>query len=92
MTENYRHYRAHPGGPSNTVVVFVPIEGGSPKTLRTVKPGSYPVNQPGHWRPAQHPPKSKGAATVDLLRRTAQQNEEVREFMRRAREGDRRHA
>jgi hypothetical protein len=76
-----RHHRA-----VQVVLVPVPFEGGSPKSARTVKPGNYPRQDRQPWRPATRPP-SKGQRAVNLLNAIVRQDEEVREFMRRAREG-----
>ena len=88
MSESYRHHRAHAGGPSNTVVVFVPIEGGSPKEANRGRPAPYPSNRREPWRPATRPP-SKAAATVRLLNAIARQDMEIAEFMKQAREASR---
>lgn len=43
MSENYRHHRAHPGGPPS--IIFVPVEvpvAGSPENARRCKPRPTP--------------------------------------------------
>ena len=80
---DYRHHTA-----CRDRIIFVPIEvpaAGSPKSLREVKPSRpYPSNQRQPWRPASRPP-SKAAASVELLRRIAGQDELVRQFMQERR-------
>lgn len=79
---DYRHHTA-----CRERIIFVPIEvpvAGSPKSVKGVKPGSYPHQRREAWRPASRPP-SKAAATVELLRRIAGQDELVRQFMQERR-------
>jgi hypothetical protein len=82
MTENnFRHHHA-----GRDRIIFVPIEIGSPKSVRGVKPGPYPQQGRQPWRPATRPP-SKAERSVQLLRRICEQESDVYEYMRRAREG-----
>jgi hypothetical protein len=83
-----RHHRAQRGGPPNTVVVFVPIEGGGIKETKRAKPPGYPSNRREPWRPASRPP-SKGAAALNLLRNIARQERDVREFLEQSRHAHR---
>jgi hypothetical protein len=87
----YRHHRAH-AGETRIVIVPVPLEAG-PQYGRVTKPPAYPSNRREAWKPAQGiPARSKRAATADLLRRIAEQEAGLHEFMRSAREGAARHA
>jgi hypothetical protein len=80
-----RHHRVS----REIIFVPVPFEGGSPKTMREVKRSRpYPSNQRQPWRRATRPP-SKAAATVNLVRRIAEHESAVRDFMQQVREGSR---
>jgi hypothetical protein len=85
MTDARRH-RAHAGGPPSIIFVPLPVAG-SPKTLREVKPGSYPSNQRQPWRPQQAIPHraSKAERTVRFLDGIARQDADIRQFMKEAR-------
>ena len=84
----YRHHRAHAGGPETRIVfVEVPVAG-SPKSVKGVKPGSYPHQRREAWRPRTKPP-TKAERTVNFLRRIAEQESAVRDFMQQAREASR---
>ena len=66
MTEQYRHHRVS----REIIFVEVPL-GGSPKLARTVKPGPYPVDRRGPWRPRVKPPSRKTEGfkrMLDLMR------------------------
>jgi hypothetical protein len=68
--------------PRDVQVIFVEVPtGGSPETLRTVKPGKYPLQRREAWRPATRPP-SKAAASVRLLDSFMRQDQIVREMLR----------
>jgi hypothetical protein len=74
---DFRHHVAHP------VVIFV---GGSPAPLRRGKPGPYPQQERGYWRPATKPPHlSKAEASKRLFDAINRQEQAVREFMSEAR-------
>jgi hypothetical protein len=79
---NFRHHHAV----RDVQIVLVPIEIGTPRETKRVKPGSYRRDQPTHWRPASKPP-NKAQRTVNFLRNLAQRDAEVRAFME-----ERRHA
>jgi hypothetical protein len=86
MGENYRHHRAHAGGPPSIIFVEVPAAG-SPKNARTVHPPAYKRNQLEPWRPQQAIPHrvtkaQRAARFVDAIVR---QEAEVRAFMEEAR-------
>jgi hypothetical protein len=86
MSDTYRHHRAHAGGPDTRIVfIEVPVAG-SPKTLREVKPGSYPVNPPTHWQPRTRPP-SKAEVLRRFLDSINRNDAAAREYMKQARQG-----
>jgi hypothetical protein len=82
MSDDYRHHRAH--APAVIIVpVPVPMEIGSNRVLREVKPPKYPHNSREHWRPAQHPPRlTKPQRLAKWLDGWAQQDQVIREYMR----------
>ena len=84
MTD-YRHHRV------SREIIFVPVPVAGPDFGRHGKPPNYPVQRREAWRPATRPP-SKAERSVRLLNAIVRQDEEVREFLRQAREGSRRHA
>lgn len=78
---DFRHHRA-----SQPTVIFVPVpyEIGSPKEANRHHPPRYPSNQRQPWKPAQTIPtrRSKGGATLELMRRIAEQEAALRSMMR----------
>jgi hypothetical protein len=90
MSENFRH---HVATRREIIFVEVPVETptAGPAYGRPVYPPPFKRNAPTHWQPAHRPP-SKRAATADLLRRIAEQEAGLHEFMRQAREQAGRHA
>ena len=75
MTENFRHHRV------SREIIFVEVPtAGSPKSVRTVKPGRYPVDKHQPWKPATRPP-SKAEKLVRFLDRINRQDSEVRAYM-----------
>ena len=73
---DYRHHTA-----CRDRIIFVPIEvpvAGSPKSVKGVKPGSYPATGREAWSPAASRRRVKGEATVNLMRRIAEQESDVR--------------
>jgi hypothetical protein len=82
MTENnFRHHHA-----VRTEYIVIPIPVAGPDFGRHGKPPAYPAQRRQPWRPAQHPP-SKAERSVRLLNAIVRQDQEVREFMERARQG-----
>lgn len=76
---NARHHHASRDGP---VVVLVPIPvGGSPKSVREMKPNYPRQERLPHWRPATRPP-SKAERLARFLDTMRRQDEIVREFMK----------
>jgi hypothetical protein len=83
---DYRHHRAHAGGPADTRIVFIPVPvAGSPKEAARSRPPKYPANQRQPWRPATRPP-NKAQRVANFLDAVTRQGAEIDEFMRQARE------
>ncbi len=83
-----RHHRATRDVQREIVFVAVPTpQAGSPKEAGRARPPAYPANQREAWRPQTRPPSkgSKGAATLELMRRIQRQDQEVRAFMKESR-------
>jgi hypothetical protein len=80
---DYRHHRAS----RDVQVIIVPVPcGGSPEPLRQAKPGPYPRQERGYWRPADKPPRlSKAGASKRLFDAINRQEQAVRAFMSEAR-------
>ena len=79
-----------------TEIIFV-LESWWPeaqRAIRSAKPPAYPRQGREAWKPAQGIPRrmSKGEATVNLVRRIAEQEAGLREWMDAMRRGDHRHA
>jgi hypothetical protein len=72
---DYRHH--------HVVLVPVPVEAGSPESIRQSKPPAYKRDRLGHWRPQRDTPArlNKAEALRRLLDAMRRQNEEVRAFM-----------
>lgn len=66
------------------VPVPVPMEIGSPKTVRQTKPTYDRQDRPAHWRPARDIPQRRGKAEAlrQFLERMARQESDIRAFMR----------
>jgi hypothetical protein len=65
------------------VLVPVPIEAGSPKVARDMKPGPYPQQRREHWQPRTSPPVNRKAEGLQrLLDEFQRQDRVVREMMR----------
>ena len=75
---DYRHHRAS----RDVQVIIVPVPcGGSPEPLRQAKPGPYPRQERGYWRPADKPPRlSKAEALKRLLDEFADSDEAGQAF------------
>lgn len=71
--DDYRHHRVQ------VIFVETPVAG-SPKVVRSTKPGNYPRNPPTHWQPRTRPP-SKAERSVQLLKRICEQEAELHRFM-----------
>jgi hypothetical protein len=71
----------------STAVILVEVPAaGSPKTARDMKPPAYPRQGREAWKPRTKPP-SKAEATVQLVRRFAEQESSVRAYLDAVRRG-----
>jgi hypothetical protein len=77
MTDHFRHHRA-------VQIVFVETPAaGSPAPLHRGKPGPYPRQERGYWRPANKPPRlSKAQRIVRLMRELAEREADARSMLR----------
>ena len=84
MSEDYRRHHA-----VQVVVipVLVPMEIGSPKTVRQTKPTYDRQDRLPPWKPARHPPRRMGKAEAlrQFLDRWAKQDADLHAYMQRCR-------
>jgi hypothetical protein len=84
MSDARHHHAARPA------IIFVEVPAaGSQENTRRAKPAPFPADKRAPWRPQRAIPhrSSNAEATVRLINAIARQDVEVRDFMRRAREG-----
>jgi hypothetical protein len=76
MSENFRHHRV------SREIIIIEVEAGSPKSARTVKPGKYPADKRQPWTGPPTKRIGKAEALARFLRRVAEQDQIIREYMK----------